>query len=188
MRHARAWRIGPLALAAAAALSACGSSPTAPGVPPVAVATGPQVLRVISGSQCVAGGRPVVVLIYARVTVARSGNEWIANASSPESGSVELRFRQSGPSLIAGSMPVQGTIKGVATHVPNLVPGPPMTDARADFGTDARTVLDGFAFAPSSLTPAAGVSGSGSGTFIATDSDGRSCAGASFMWSLAPLS
>lgn len=175
------------ALAIVSAASACGgSSPTAPAVPSVPVVTGPQVLRITYAGQCAADQRPIFLLLFTRVTVIRSGDEWIASASSPESGSVELRFRQSRPSVVANSMAVEGTIKGVADHVPGLGVGPPMTGARVNFGTDGPSVIDGFAFAPSSLTPVAGASGIGAGTITVTDHEGRTCAGSSFSWGLGP--
>ena len=81
-------------------------------------------------------------------------------------------------------MPVEGSIAGVATHVPGLAAGPPMANASVDFGTDRRSLIEGFAFAPSSLTPVAGVSGIGGGTITVTDAEGRSCSGSTFSWGL----
>ena len=185
MRWMKGWRgLGVLAIAVAAA-GACGDrSPTAPEVPSVVVATGPQVLRITYAGQCPGGERPLFLLLYTPVTVTRDGSEWIARASSPEAGSVELRFRQSRPMVIANSMAVHGTIKGVAAHVAGLAPGPPMANARVDFGSDGASAIEGFAFAPSALTPVGGVSGIGSGAIRATDSDGRTCAGPTFSWGL----
>lgn len=188
MRCAHVRRLlGALAIVCAAA--ACGDeSPTAPALPSVAVAAGPQVLRITYAGQCVADERPIFLLLYTRVTVARSGDEWMASASSPESGSVELRFRQSRPIVVGSSMPIDGTIRGVAAHLPGLGVGPPMTSAQVNFGSDGRSVIDGFAFAPSSLTPVAGVSGIGIGPITVTDTDGRTCAGSNFSWGLGPQS
>src|SRR3990170_8427768 len=181
MRSATGRRIlGILAIAFVA--GACrNSSPAAPDLPSVVVATGPQVLRITYAGQCVADAGPLFALIYTRVTVARSGNEWVATASSPASGSVELRFSQTRP-VVMTSMLVEGTISGVALHIPDVLPGPPMTNVSVNFGTDGRSVIQGVAFAPSSLTPVAGVSGTGIGTITVNDGQGRSCAGSTFSW------
>jgi hypothetical protein len=119
-----------------------------------------------------------------RVVVTRTGNEWIATAATPATGDVELRFHASGPIVISGSMPVAGTIRGTAIHSPDILPALPASTIRASFGSDGRTALSGFAFSPSALTPATGVSGFGSGTVSISDDDGRSCAGAAFSWGL----
>jgi hypothetical protein len=188
MRFARR-RLACGAAAFACALSACGTgdSPTAPEMPTVTVATGPQVLRLTYQGNCTApDGRPLVPLVYVRVVVTRGGNEWVGTAATPDAGDIELRFHASGRVVIAGSMPVAGTIKGTAIHNPDLVPTMPPSTTRVNFGADGRTGLNGFAFSPSALTPATGVSGVGSGTVTVSDSDGRSCAGTAFAWGLGP--
>jgi hypothetical protein len=160
------------------------STTTAPSDSPVAIATGPQVLRATFGSPCPgAGGGALLGLVYARVEVTHSGTEWIARASG-DGGNVELRVHQSGPSLLAGSMPIAGTITGTAVHMPALLPGVPI-DARIDFGSDGHAVVSGFAFAPPSY-PTSFLDGMGSGTITLSDSAGRSCAGTAFSWGLAP--
>jgi hypothetical protein len=156
------------------------SSTTSPSDPPVAIATGSQVLRVTFGSPCPGAG---VGIVYSRVDVTRSGTEWIARASG-DSGDVEVRVHQSGPSLLAGSMPIAGTITGTAVHTPALLPGVPI-DARIDFGSDGHAVLSGFAFAPPAY-PTSFLDGIGSGTITLSDSAGHSCGGTAFSWGLAP--
>ena len=184
MPRALRWR-ALCTVAMASTLWACdGDSPTTPDMPAVMVATGPQVLRLTyQGSCATPDGRPFVPIVYARVVVTRSGNEWIA-AAAPDAGDVELRFHTSGPAVIAGSMPVAGSIKGTAIHNPDLLPAIPQFGARVNFGTDGRTGLNGFAFSPSALTPTTGVSGIGSGTITVSDNDGRSCSGTAFSWGL----
>ena len=179
------WRIfGTIAMACA--VCGCGGeSPTEPDMPPVVVATGPQVLRLTYQGSCLGpDGRPFLPLVYVRVAVTRSGNEWIAAAAGPEAGDVELRFHASGAAVVAGSMPVAGTIKGTAVHNPELLPALPPSTARIGFGADGRTGLNGFAFSASALTPATGVSGFGSGTVTVSDAAGTSCAGTTFGWGL----
>ena len=173
------------ALAMTGALCACeGNSPTEPDMP-VVVTTGPQVLRLTPQATCPStDGRSIIPLVYVRVVVTRSANEWIAAAAGPEGGDIELRFHASGTVVVAGSMPVAGTIKGTAIHNAELLPALPVSTARANFGTDGRTALNGFAFSPSALTPATGVSGIGNGTVTLSDGDGRSCAGTAFSWGL----
>jgi hypothetical protein len=156
-------------------------------MPVAAVALGPQVLRVSYLGQCpVFEGRSLLPIVYSHVTVVRTGAEWIATASAPQDGDVELRFHVSGAALVAGSMPVRGTVKGVAIHSPDLapIPGLPPSSGRASFGTDGRTTLEGFAFGPSALTPSAGTSGLGSGAITISDNDGHSCSAATFLWTL----
>ena len=167
-------------------LWACGgSSPTTPDMPSVVVATGAQVLRLTPQGSCTApDGRPFLPLVYVRVVVTRASNEWIAAAAAPEGGDVELRFQPSGPVVVSGSMPVAGTIKGTAIHNPEILPALPPSSTRVNFGSDGRTALSGFAFSPSALTPATGVSGFCSGTVTVTDNDGRSCTGTIFAWGL----
>ena len=172
------------------AFSACGSSsPTTPEIP-VPVATGPQVLRITfqgPSSGCSSpDGRPFAPIIYTRVIVTRSGSEWITASASPDAGNLELRFYPTGRSIIAGSMPIGGTIRGTAIHVPDVLPGLPAFTTRVNFGSDGRTTLDGFAYSANALVPGTGVSGIGSGTVSVSDNDGRSCAGSAFTWGLGP--
>ena len=166
-------------------LTACShpSTATSPSESPVAIATGSQVLRVTFGSPCPgAGGGVLVGLVYSRVDVTHAGTEWIARASG-DGGNVEVRVHQSGPSVLAGSMPIAGTITGTAVHMPALLPGVPI-DARIDFGGDGHAVLSGFAFAPPAY-PTSFLDGIGSGTITLSDSAGRSCVGTTFSWGLA---
>ena len=169
-------------------IAGCGGSPTAATLTPgsLTVATGSQVLRVTyTGFTCgFNGGESIFPMVYTRVTVSQVGNEWRAVAASPAAGDVEIRFHQSGASLIAGSMPIEGTIQGQAIHVPDVIPSVPST-SRMSFGTDGRTTISGFAFGPSSLTPTAGLDGIGSGTVTLSDNTGRSCGGTSFSWGMA---
>lgn len=179
----------PGLLAVVAALSACGGSgsPITPAMP-VVIATGPQVLRITYQGPCSADdGRPFLPLLYVRVVVTRIGSEWAAAAASPAAGDVELRFHLSGlGGAIPGSAPVEGAVRGTAIHAPELLPGLPPSTARASFGTGA--ALSGFAYSPSALTPAAGVSGIGSGPISVSDNEGRSCSGTAFSWGLGPQS
>ena len=179
-------------LAAACLLSACGGSspagPGAPAVPSVVVPTGPQVLRAILQAPCpTVDGRSLLPLTFTKVTVRRGDGEWIASGTSPESGDVELRFRQSDTVVLNGVMRVSGTIKGTAMYNVDSPPAP-TAPTRASFGTDGSTVVSGFVFAASSLTPTPGANGIGSGTVTFSDRDGRSCAGSAFVWSLVPQS
>src|SRR5688572_1086658 len=132
---------GTIAIAMACALSGCnGSSPNEPDMPSVVVQTGAQVLRLTYQGSCTRpDGRPFLPLVYVRVVVTRSGNEWIAAAAGPEAGDVELRFHASGAVVIAGSMPVAGTIKGTAIHNPDLLPALPPSATRVSFGADGST-------------------------------------------------
>ena len=156
-------------------------------MPSVAVATGPQVLRVTYQGQCAAfESRTIVPIVYTRVVVTRAGAGWIAAASSPAAGDLELRFQSTAASSLAGSMPIQGTIKGVAIHAPDILPSLPAIDTRANFGSDNRTTVSGFAFTVSALSPTAGISGIGTGTVSISNSAGDSCSGSSFSWGLGP--
>ena len=179
-----------IGLGIAAALSAsCGGSPTAATLTPgsLTVATGSQVLRVTqTGFVCgFGGGETIFPMVYTRVTVSQAGNEWRAVAASPAAGDVEIRFHQSGASLIAGSMPIEGTIQGQAIHLPDVIPSLPPSTSRMAFGTDGRSTITGFAFGPSSLTPTGGLDGVGTGTVTLSDNTGRSCGGTTFSWALA---
>jgi len=166
--------------------SGCGSSPTAPeGRAAGIVATGPEVLRIVYQSPCTGLGQGVVPLVYTRVNVAASSNEWVATAGSASAGDVQIRFRQSGQGVIPGSLPVAGTITGTAIHMPDLFPGPAW-DIRASFSGSAS--LTGVAFAAGAFgATASGVGGAGSGSVAVTDATGNACTGTSFSWSILPV-
>jgi hypothetical protein len=178
-----------VALALAAVLAACGgSNPTAPdgGSTPVQIATGPQVLRITFQSPCPAFVEArSLPFVFTRATVTRAGAEWIATASSPASGDVELRFRESDRAL-GGFVPVAGTIKGTAIHLPELLPTVPLSEARVGFGSDGRTALSGIAVTVTPTTPVPSISGIGAGTVALSDGAGHSCNGTSFSWGLTP--
>jgi hypothetical protein len=156
-------------------------------MPSVAVPTGAQVLRITYAGRCAAfESRAIVPIVYTRVVVTRAGAGWIAAAGSPAAGDLELRFQPTGASTIAGSMPIQGTIKGVAIHAPDILPSLPAIDTRANFGTDNGTTVSGFAFTVSAISPTGGVGGIGTGTISVSNSTGDTCAGSSFSWGLGP--
>jgi hypothetical protein len=166
--------------------AACGSSKvTAPDTTAVGiVALGAQVLRITIQSPCTQFARGVFPIVYTRVTVARGSSEWVATAAGAAAGDVQVRFRQSGTAVIAGSMPVAGSITGTAIHMPELTPLPPW-DLRATFsGTGS---LTGVAFAAGALNAGtAGLDGVGSGPWTATDGAGNTCTGTAFSWSIFP--
>lgn len=167
----------------------CGGSSTTPSLTPgsVTIATGPQVLRVTNtGFTCTINGASVFPMVYTRVTVSQVGSEWRAIAATPAAGDVEIRFHQTGASVIAGSMPIEGTIRGQAIHLPELIASVPPWNSQIAFGSDGRTTITGFAFGPSSLTPTAGLDGVGTGTVTLSDNTGRSCPSTTFSWSIAP--
>lgn len=175
-----------LVLLALGPLSGCGgSTPTGPtdsaaGIVP----TGPQVLRIVYQSACAQLGQGVLPMVYTRVNVARNSSEWMATASGAAAGDVQIRFRQSGPSVIAGSIRITGTITGSAIHVPELFPGPAW-DLRAAFGGSAS--LSGVAFAAGMFgATAAGVDGVGAGSLTLTGATGNTCTGTAFSWSIFP--
>jgi hypothetical protein len=114
--------------------------------------------------------------------VSRSGSEWIAKAGG-EGGDVEVRFHQSGAAVVPGSMPVAGTIRGTAVHMPALLPGVPI-DARIAFGATA--TVTGVAFAPP-FSQSTGLDGLGTGSLVLSDSAGRSCSGTAFSWGIGPI-
>jgi hypothetical protein len=107
-------RTNLLLVVTASVLSSCGgSTPTAPEDSATKiVAIGPQVLRIVYQSPCTQLGQGVLPLVYTRVSVYMSSNEWVATAASAAAGDIQVRFRQSSQSVIAGSMPVAGTIAG----------------------------------------------------------------------------
>ena len=193
------WRIDPVrrlmwtscwcgAVLCGVVLFGCGSSsPASPesGVATI-VATGPQVLRATIQTPCADFTRNFLGMIYTRVTVARSGNEWVATASSAASGDVELRFHQSASQVLANSFPVSGTIRGTGIHMPELIPAPAW-DGRANFGGDGRTTLTGVAFAAGFAgAQTGGLDGQGSGSIVVSDTAGHSCSGTGFSWSVFP--
>jgi hypothetical protein len=151
----------------------------------VTIATGPQVLRVTGSFRCTVDGTSLFPLVYTRVTVLQAGSEWRAVAATPAAGDVEIRFHQTSASVIAGSMPIEGTIRGQANHLPELFPVALPANSQMSFGNDGRTTITGFAFGASSLTPTAGLGGVGAGTVMLSDDTGRSCPGTTFSWSLA---
>lgn len=169
-------------------LPGCGSSsPAAPdGGAAAIVMTGPQVLRVAMQSPCAEARLNFLAMVYTRVTVGRSGNEWVATTTNTAAGDVELRFHQSSSQGPANLVQVSGTIRGTAIHMPELIQTPPW-DARADFGTDGRTTLTGIAFAAGVAgAPTAGIDGQGSGSIVMSDTAGHSCTGTGFSWSAFP--
>jgi hypothetical protein len=177
----------PILALAVGALAGCGgSTPTGPtSSTGDIVAAGPQVLRILSRASCSALDRGVLPLVHTRVDVARSGSEWMATASNAAAGDVQLRFRQSGSSAIAGSFPVTGSITGTAVHMPELFPGPGW-EARAVFSGPA--TLSGVAFSAGLFGSAtAGLDGVGSGTLTLADNAGNTCTGTTFSWSIFPL-
>ena len=125
-------------------------------------------------------------MVYSAVTLSRVGSEWVANASSPAAGDIELRVHQSSSTTVGNSFQVAGTIKGTAVHMPELFASPPW-EARANFGTDARTTLSGIAFGAGFIgAQTGGLDGLGSGSVVLSDTAGHSCSGTSFSWSLYP--
>lgn len=177
-----------VAVSIAVLVAGCGgSSPAAPDSSSSIVALGSQVLRIALATTC---GAPqgVLPMIYTRVTVSRSGSGWVATAGSAAAGDVQVRFQQSGAALVAGSMPVAGSVTATAVHMPELLTLPAY-DLRANFGSDGRTLIQGVAFAAGSLNAsAAGLDGTGIGSFTVTNGTGQSCTATSFSWSIFPPS
>jgi len=175
-------------LAVAGSLSACaGSGPTAPGGASVSdqIAPGAYVLRITSA--CSAPGDPrIFAFVHSRVNLSRSGNDWIATASSAAAGDVELRLvATSGvPGL---SLQLSGTIKGTVIHMADLTTLP-VPGVRINFGSDGRTALNGVAFGVTSITPVAGMDGIGAGSISISDNAGQSCTTSSFSWVMASAS
>jgi hypothetical protein len=185
VRLPKIWRWLGLLLVLCLAVG-CGGSSTAPTLG-VTVATGPQVLRLTYTSlECRTNGVSIFPMVYTRVTVSKAGNEWSVVPATPEAGDFEMRFHQTGTAVIAGSVPIEGAIRGQAIHLPELLASVPPSSSRMAFGNDGRTTITGYAFGPSSLTPTAGVGGIGTGTVTLSDDTGRSCGGTSFSWGMAP--
>jgi len=174
-----------LLLVTLGAFAGCGgSTPAAPESTTRIVATGPQVLRITYQSPCTQLGQGVLPFVYTRVSVATTSSGWVATAASAAAGDIDVRFGQSGQSVISGSMPVTGTIAGTAIHMPELFPGPAWT-ARASFGAPAS--LSGLAFVAGMFgATAAGIDGVGTGSLTLTDATGNSCTGTTFSWSIFP--
>jgi len=177
-----------LALVSVAVITGgCGPSPTAPAAGATdIVVTGPQVLRIVPQSSCTQLGQGVIPLVYTRVNVTRSANEWIAAASSAAAGDIQVHFHQSGANVVSGSIPVLGTAAGTAVHMPDLFPGAAF-ELRATFGETAS--LNGVAFVAGAFgATTAGLDGTGSGSFTLTDPTGKTCTGTTFSWSIFPVS
>jgi hypothetical protein len=122
-------------------------------------------------------------LVLTRVTVSQSGNRWIVSGSSADAGNVQLVLQQSGSAVVAGSLPLAGSISGTAIHMPDLLSVPPW-QLQAAFGAGA--TVSGVAFAAGALgSSVAGMDGIGSGPMIWTDGNGQTCSGAGFSWSIA---
>src|SRR5207245_8976152 len=136
------------------------------------VPLGPLVLS-IGGATCTpaGGGSPIVPEVRARVTVAKNSSEWVGTAAVQAAGDVELRFHTTTATL--GGTFVEGTIKGTAIHMPELIAAPAW-DARVGFGTDAQTKIFGVTFSAGAFATTNGVDGNGTGTVILGDSTGRS--------------
>jgi hypothetical protein len=163
----------------------CGSTPTAPdGNANTIVAIGPQVLRIVYQAPCAQLDKGVIPLTYTRVNVATSSNEWVATAGSTAAGDVQIRFRQSGQSVMSGSIPITGTIAGTAVHMPELFPGPAW-NVRVTFGGPAS--LTGVAFTAGVFgATTSGIDGTGNGSLTVTDAIGNTCNGTTFSWSIFP--
>ena len=168
-------------------LCGCGSSPTSPAASPTGiVATGPQVLRILGQAPCTELGQGVLPIVYTRVTVTMSANEWVATAASTTAGDIQVHFRQSGPSVVTGALPVAGTVIGTAVHMPELFSGPAW-DLRATF--DRSASLSGTAFVAGTFgSSTGGIDGVGNGSLTLTDATGKTCAGTTFSWAIAPSS
>jgi hypothetical protein len=79
----------------------CESTPTTPtnGGTNI-VATGSQVLRILSQSPCTQLVPGVLPQVHTRVNVVMSSTEWVATAADAAAGDIQVRFRQSGQSMI----------------------------------------------------------------------------------------
>jgi hypothetical protein len=173
---------------AAMFVAACGTAnPSAPdpGISAI-VATGTQIFRMTLQGACADARNGFLPMVYTRVNVVASGNEWVVTTGDPSTGNLEVRFHRSSTRALMNSMEVAGTIKGMALHMPELLQAPAWT-ALADFGVDGRTTLMGVAFAAGTFgSPVSGLDGIGTGTLVLTDKEDRTCTGTSFSWSLFP--
>lgn len=172
-------------LSAVCLLTACSQAPAAPSGP--VVPTGPLILRAVVQSSCsvAPGASPFMPEVRTRITVTDSGTEWVGTASSAAAGSVEVRFHQ--VSTAPDGVTVTGTVRGVAIHMPELVPSP-VWDARIDFGADGHSIVNGTTFGGTAVEMKNGVDGTGTGAITVSDTTGRSCTGNAFTWSLSPSS
>lgn len=179
------WKLPLLATATLCVLASCrGASPTAPsGTATNIVVNGPQVLRI--QVRCAQPEQGIVGLVYTRVSVTNSSNEWVATADSAAAGDTQIRFHQSGPVVIPGSMPIAGTMSGTAVHLPELLPGSAW-DTRVTFtGPASLTGVASLAGIFYSATD--GISGVGEGSLVLTSAMGDTCAGSTlFSWSIFP--
>jgi len=162
------------------------SSPAGPtGTAANIVATGPQVLRITLQAACTQLGQGVLPMVYTRVTVTTASTEWVASATSAIAGDVQIRFHQLGASVVAGAVPIAGSMTGTAVHLPELFAGPAW-DVRAKVNSSA--LVTGNAFAAGTFgSTTNGVDGVGDGALTLTDGAGNTCAGSTFSWSLFPL-
>lgn len=179
------WKLPLLVAATLCVLTSCGgASPVAPSATATnIVVNGPQVLRI--QVRCAQPEQGIVGLVYTRVSVTTSSNEWVATADSAAAGDTQIRLHQLGP-VGPGSMPVAGTMSGTAVHLPELLPGSAW-DTRVTFTGPAS--LTGVAFVAGTFYHATdGISGVGEGALMLTSAMGDSCAGSStFSWSIFPL-
>jgi hypothetical protein len=175
-------------------LFGCSSgSPTAPdGVPSTAlqITTGPQVLRVLAQSRTEPPCRlpNTSPMVYTAVTVTRAGLDWMAKATSPAAGDVELRIRMVASNPAATL--VAGTIKGTAVHMPAVAEAGGLVgmvgETRMNFGNDGRTTLDGVIFPLTPGTSTGAFDGTGTGSISISDGSGGSCSQTGFSWMLFP--
>jgi len=123
------------------------------------------------------------------LTLTWSGVEWVATANGAAAGDVELRFRQSAAANSTGLIPVAGSVKGTAIHLPQMIGGVAPYAAQLNFGSDNRTAFAGSitpAKTGTNIHPFAILDADGSGAVIASDGSGRVCPGTSFDLTLFP--
>ena len=177
-----------MATAAAWLLAAgCGgSSPNGPSTPSP-IQSGNQVLRITFQGPCppVDNALRLFPIVFSRVALRQDGTDWVATASGATAGDVELRFRATG-SMPGGAVSVTGSIKGIARHMPEIVPNQPSWESFVNFGGDGRSTLTGVGFPVTTITPTAGMDGIGGGTITLGNSSGMTCSGSAFSWSMAP--